>query len=315
MAHRVLAVGDVNIDLVLTGLSNIPCSEQEAVGTSFDVLVGGQTATFARTLTKLGESVTFVGRIGDDEYGMKAFSALQDDRVDTAGLIIDPTLKTGFTVVLSTGDERAYATYPGSIGEVCREDVHNGFLKMCDHMHVGSYYLQRKLQSDLCSLFKDAQALNVTTSLDSGWDPSGEWDIGIVNVLDYVDIFLPNEIEALNISQKDNKDDALDILLQKANTVVIKCGLNGCLAGDGNQIVFSPGFVVDVVDVTSAGDAFNAGFIYAMLNNWGLDEAARFANACGAIAVTKPGSSGILANIQEVDEFIATHQPRSEVRV
>ncbi len=315
MAHRVLAVGDVNIDLVLTGLSNIPCSEQEAVGTGFDVLVGGQTATFARTLTKLGESVTFVGRIGDDEYGMAAFSALQDDRVDTAGLIIDPTLKTGFTVVLSTGVERAYATYPGSIGEVRREDVHNGFLKMCDHMHVGSYYLQRKLQPELASLFKDAQALNVTTSLDSGWDPSGEWDGSIIDVLDYVDIFLPNKIEALHISQTENQDEALDILLEKASTVVIKCGLNGCLAGNGSQKIFSPGFVVDVVDVTSAGDAFNAGFIYAMLNNWELDEAAQFANACGAIAVTKPGSSGILANLQEVDEFLATHQSRSEVRV
>ena len=315
MSHRVLAVGDVNIDLVLSGLSNIPCSEQEALSTGFDVLVGGQTATFARTLTKLGELVTFVGRIGDDEYGMKAFSALQADRVDTAGLIVDPDLKTGFTVVLSTGYERAYATYPGAIGEVHREDVHNGFMRVCEHIHVGSYYLQRKLQPDLGDLFEEAQSLGVSTSLDPGWDPSGEWGREIIEVLDHVDIFLPNETEALHVSQTDNIEAALEILLQKASTVVIKCGLNGCLAGTRDNNIFSPGFEVEVVDVTSAGDAFNAGFIYAMLNGWRLEEAARFANACGAIAVTKPGSSGILSNVQEVNDFIASHQSRSEVRV
>lgn len=311
MAHRVLAVGDVNIDLVLTGLSNFPCSEQEAAGTGFDVLIGGQTATFARTLTKLGEVVSFVGRVGDDEYGLKAFSVLQEDRVDTAGLSVDAGLKTGFTVVLSTGVERAYATYPGSIGEVCRDDVHNGFLRVCDHMHVGSYYLQQKLQPDLGRLFEDARALKVSTSLDSGWDPSGEWKKEIIDVLDHVDIFLPNKTEALHISRTDNIDAALEFLLRRAGTVVIKCGINGCLAGTNGQKIFSPGFKVDVVDVTSAGDAFNAGFIYAMLNSWGLEEAARFANACGAIAVTKPGSSGILSSMQEVEAFLSTHQSRS----
>jgi len=315
LAHRVLAVGDVNIDLVLTGLSNIPCSEQEAVGTGFDVFVGGQTATFARALTKLGEVVTFVGRVGEDEYGLKAFSALQEDRVDTAGLIVDAGLKTGFTVVLSTGVERAYATYPGSIGEVRREDVHNGFLRVCDHVHVGSYYLQRKLQPDLGSLFEDARALNVTTSLDPGWDPSGEWGREITDVLDHVDIFLPNKTEALHISQTDNRDDALEFLLSKVGTVVLKCGLSGCLAGTNGQKIFSPGFKVGVVDVTSAGDAFNAGFIYAVLNGWELEECAQFANACGAIAVTKPGSSGILSDLQEVEEFLARHQHRRQVHV
>jgi sugar/nucleoside kinase (ribokinase family) len=308
----VLAVGDVNIDLVLTGLSNFPCAEQEAVGTGFDVLVGGQTATFARTLTKLGEVVTFVGRVGDDEYGLKAFTTLQEDRVDTAGLSVDANLKTGFTVVLSTGVQRALATFPGSIGEVSREDVHNGFLRVCDHMHVGSYYLQRKLQPDLASLFEDARALNVSTSLDSGWDPSGEWGRGIIDVLDHVDIFLPNKTEALHISKADNIDAALTFLLRKAATVVIKCGPSGCLAGTNGRKLFSPGYRVDIVDVTSAGDAFNAGFIYAMLNSWGLEEAARFANACGAIAVTKPGSSGILSSVQEVEEFMVTHQPRNK---
>jgi len=83
--------------------------------------------------------------------------------------------------------------------------------------------------------------------------PGGEWNIGIVNVLDYVDIFLPNEIEALNISQTDSKDDALDILLQKANTVVIKCGLMKINYGDDIKIL-SPELVValglpDQIDV------------------------------------------------------------------
>jgi sugar/nucleoside kinase (ribokinase family) len=167
----------------------------------------------------------------------------------------------------------------------------------------------------LNNLFEDAQALDMTTSLDPGWDPTGEWDGEIIEVLDNVDIFLPNEIEALHICQSDSIDTAMEVLLEKANTVVIKCGLEGCLAGTEDQIIFSPGFEVKVVDVTSAGDAFNAGFIHAMLNGWKLEQAARFANACGAIAVTKPGSSGILTSVQEVNDFITTRQTRSKVRV
>jgi sugar/nucleoside kinase (ribokinase family) len=110
-AHRVLAVGDVNADLILTGLSTLPQSEQEILATGFEVVIGGQTSTTARALSNLGVNVTFVGKVGDDTYGRKAIEQLKQDGVDPSGIIVDPGLETGITVVLTTGAERAYATF------------------------------------------------------------------------------------------------------------------------------------------------------------------------------------------------------------
>jgi sugar/nucleoside kinase (ribokinase family) len=65
---------------------------------------------------------------------------------------------------------------------------------------------------------------------------------------------------------------------------------------------------VQVVDVTSAGDVFNAGFLYGFLAGWDLERTARFANACGAIAVSQVGSAGIVSGVAEVEEFLRNNR-------
>ena len=308
--HRVLALGDVNADLILTGLSTLPQSEQEALATDFEVVTGGQTGTIARALSRLGVSVTFVGKVGEDTYGSKAIEQLKQDGVNTSGIIVDPGVKTGVTVVLSTGSERTFATFPGSIGELRRSDIDGKLLRGTNHIHVGSYYLQKNLRPELTDLFREARETNLTTSLDPGWDPANEWGDDLFDVLSLVDVFLPNEAEALTISQTDTPEEALQVLSELAQAVVIKQGAKGCIARNKYKTSHCPAFDVPIVDVTSAGDIFNAGFIYAFLHGWDLDEAAQFANACGAIAITKAGSAGIISGVQEVESFLASRLHR-----
>jgi sugar/nucleoside kinase (ribokinase family) len=71
-----------------------------------------------------------------------------------------------------------------------------------------------------------------------------------------------------------------------------------------------PAFDVPVIDVTSAGDVFNAGFLHGFLAGWELEQSARFANACGAIAVSQVGSAGIVSGVAQVEEFITCQAPR-----
>jgi sugar/nucleoside kinase (ribokinase family) len=305
-ARRVLAVGDINADIILSGLSTLPRSEQEILATGFDVVTGGQTGTIARTLSRLGASVAFVGRVGNDAYGKTAIDQLKQDGVNTSGIIIDPGSRTGTTIVLSTGSERAYVTFSGSIGEVRRSDIDNKLLRSADHLHVGSYYLQEKLRPELAELFREAEEAGLTTSLDPGWDPANEWDTDILDVLRYVDVFLPNQVEAMRITGSDEADKALSVLGDYASLVIIKLGEKGCLIRSKQQTIHFPGFKVPVVDVTSAGDIFNAGFLYGILCGWSLSETARFANACGAISVSKVGSAGIIAGEAEVRAFLAS---------
>jgi len=307
LGFTVLAVGDANVDIVLTGLNAIPQAEQDTLAQGFEILIGGQACTFARTLSRLGVRVAFIGKVGQDAYGRKVVAQLHQDGVDTSGVIHDPGLQTGVTVVLSTGSERAYATYLGSISELQRTDIRSSQMQNANHIHVGSYFLQTNLQSEIANLFREAHELGLSTSLDPGWNSFGKWEKDIIDVLNFVDVFLPNEVEAAYLTQTATPEEALDVLGEHANTVVIKRGNKGCLAKNRKRVVASPAFDVPVIDTTSAGDIFNAGFIYAFLNGWELDSAARFANACGAIAVTKVGSLGIVSSLQEVEGFLATN--------
>ena len=305
MGKKVLAVGDVNIDIVLSGLTAIPRSEQEVLAQDMRTVVGGQTGTFARALRSLGVEVTFVGKVGDDEYGRQAVEQLRKDGVDVSAVIVDPEVRTGVTVVLSTGPERAFATYLGAISGLSRADVRPELLEGADHIHVGSYYLQRTLRPGLADLFQEAKGLGLTTSLDPGWDPSNEWGPDMLEVLKTVDIFLPNEVEAMAVTRSETPKEALEVLGEYGDIVVIKAGAKGCLAKSKEELVPCAAFQVRVVDVTSAGDVFNAGFIYGSWSGWDLKRATRFANACGAIAVSGVGSSGIVSGVEEVESFLA----------
>lgn len=132
-----------------------------------------------------------------------------------------------------------------------------------------------------------------------------EWGSDILDVLRYVDVFLPNEVEATRITGEATPERALAALAARAGVVVIKQGERGCLAAHDARTCHCPAFRVPVLDVTSAGDVFNAGFLYAFLERWPLPEALRFANACAALSLSRPGSAGIMSNMAEVQAFLA----------
>jgi len=305
MAKRVLAVGDVNLDLLFTGLESIPGAEQEVLAGGLEAVVGGQTGTVARALSRLGLAVSFAGRVGDDEHGQAAVRALREAGVDVSGVIVDPAFATGTTAVLSTGRQRCYVTFPGAAARARRSDVTGEQLSGADHLHVGSYYLQEALRPDMPDLFREARRKGLTTSLDPGWDPSRRWGADIREVLPFVDVFLPNQAEAASITGTDTPEQALQALAGAGRTVVVKTGASGCVAAAGGRVRRLPAFPVRVVDVTSAGDVFDAGFLYGFLQGWGLAESMRFAAACGAIAVSRPGSAGVMTGLEEVQAFLA----------
>jgi sugar/nucleoside kinase (ribokinase family) len=311
---RVLAVGDVNMDVVFTGLAGMPVPEQETLAQGMDIVVGGQAGTIARALARLGWGVTFVGRVGDDDFGRQARHALVAAGVDIGGVVVDPALRSGATVVLSTGAKRAFATFPGSISEVRLSDVTPALLSRADHLHVGSFFLLTALRPDMRKLLREARRRGLTTSMDPGWDPSGEWGDDIRATLPFVDVFLPNEAEAMAITATRTPEKALAALSGVARTVVVKRGAEGCLAGNGNTALRCPAFKVKAVDVTSAGDIFNAGFLHGFLHGWDLGESVKFAGACGAMSVSRAGSAGIMTGVEQVQEFLAARGSEINVR-
>ena len=307
MRGRVLVAGEANIDIILSGLAHLPRSEQDVVAQRLDLLIGGQAATTARGLARLGLSVNLASRVGADDYGYRLLHELQADGVDVTDVVVDPALQTGTGIVLSTGPERAMATYMGSISALRRSDITRQRLENVDLLHLSSFYLHTTLRPALPELFDEARRLGVKLSVDPGWDSSNEWRDDIFETLKRIDVFLPNELEALTITAARSVEEALAALASTTEIVVIKRGAHGALARSGATVASCPAFPVDVVDVTSAGDVFNAGFLYGYLAGWDLQHALNFANACGALATTRVGSLGLMSDAAEVEAFIDAH--------
>jgi sugar/nucleoside kinase (ribokinase family) len=170
---------------------------------------------------------------------------------------------------------------------------------------VSSYYLQRALAPDLPRLFAELRAAGITTSVDPNWDPSGRWDPTLLRLLASVDVFLPNEMEALSLAHISELDRAIAILREAgAGVVAVKRDGEGVVGADAAGVVRVEGLSVPVVDGTGAGDAFDAGFLACWLEGVPLERALAVGNACGAAAVGAAGGTASLATMGEALERV-----------
>ena len=150
-----------------------------------------------------------------------------------------------------------------------------------------------------------AKELNLTTSLDPGWDPYERWNGILDEALSAVDILFVNEHEVKAIAGMASVDKAATALARRVNLVLAKLGADGALAADQDGVFKIPAFPVEVVDTTGAGDSFNAGFIFKFIvDGETKPKALRFANACGAIAATRVGGASSVPSASEVETFL-----------
>ncbi len=302
--YDVLAIGELNVDLIMTGMKSMPVVGREIIAEGFDTVMGSSTAICACGISRLGLKTGFVGKTGRDSFGEVARKGLESYGISLDNVIIDDRIKTGVTVSLSTEKDRALITYLGSIDSMTLEDIDYSLLDQTRHIHIGSFFLQSRLRPGIARLFSEAGKRGVTTSLDAGWDDTMNWDYGIFDVLAFTDIFFPNETEALNITKKENTEDALNMLAEHCKTVVVKCGPKGAVAQKGSTLVRKGTYDLKPVDTTGAGDSFNAGFIYGFIQGMELEECMNYGNACGSISVTRIGGAASCATLDEVRRLI-----------
>jgi sugar/nucleoside kinase (ribokinase family) len=306
MENGVLVVGELNVDLILSGLAAFPVLGKEILAGGAHQVMGSSSAICAAGMARLGLQVDYLGKVGTDTYGDFVTDQLRALGIGTHHVIHDRSAQTGVTVSLTYPDDRALVTYLGCSSELRLEDVDKSILPGYSHLHVGSYFLQRGLQSGLGELFQRAHHAGLTVSLDMGFDPYEEWgDDSLMAVLPLVDVFLPNEVEARGIARVDDTEAALRVLAPRTRLIVVKCGASGAMTLRDGQIIHSPAFQVDVRDTTGAGDSFNAGFIHAHVFQCLPPEGAmRFANACGALSTTGFGGTGAQPRLEQVHAFL-----------
>jgi len=297
----VVVVGELNVDLILNKIESFPEIGKEKIASEMDLKLGSSSAIFACNLSSLGVKVTFIGKIGEDYFGNFVTNELHQKNVDVSMIIKDKNYKTGATIILNFSEDRAMITYPGAMSQLTFKDIDNEKLLSARHLHFSSFFLQPGLKNDVGNLFKLAKENGMTTSFDMQWDPDEKWDIDYKNILPFVDIFLPNEQELLNLTKEKSLEKALNKLSGLSKLIVVKMGNKGSLLYYmGQSFKKEPFLNKNVVDSIGAGDSFNAGFVFKFLQGKDFLECLEFGNLMGALNTTAPGGTTAFINYQQI---------------
>lgn len=299
--------GEINLDLILYGLPETLPLERETLASDFRMTLGSSSAIVAHNLAALGGRVGFATRVGPDEMGRIALDRLSEGGVDVSRIRRDETTSTGVTVLLHHGKRRRILTYPGTMSIMTRADLDFAYLSSSRHFHLSSLFLQRGLIPDLPALFRDLKREGLTISLDTNDDPDDVWDGVLDNILEFVDVLLPNEAEACRIARKDTVEEALEALSSRVPCIAVKCGPRGAWVQTGGKLVHVSGIAVEPVDTIGAGDSFDAGYLYGHLS--GLDPVACAAagNIAGALSTLRPGGTEAFRDRELREGFLRQH--------
>ncbi len=255
MTRTLTVAGSVNVDLVVRG-APLPRPGETVTGGSFEVLPGGKGANQAVAAARAGAAVRFLGCVGDDEYGRRARETLEEEGIDASGLTVVEAA-TGVAIIAVDPEGRnQISVAPGANALLRLEGRHDLLL----------------------------------TQLETPWTRP-QADFLILNPaparaveLDGVDVVLPNEIEAEQLTgERDPERQARALVALGARRAIVTLGAQGVF-----DDALRPAFEVPVVDTVGAGDAFAGAFAAAVAQD--LDDPVRFAQAAAALSVGRRGA-------------------------
>jgi len=286
--YDILVIGELNVDIVIRGGDVVPrFGQAEQIVDDLSVNAGSSGAIFAVAAAKLGMHVLYGSIVGDDPFGHFMIAALEEAGVATAAIRVDPQVKTGASVMLSKGNDRAMLTYLGSIAAINARDVDSDWFQQARHLHVVSPFLMSGLRPYMPTMMDLAHQAGMTVSLDTNWDPEEQWLLE--GFFEHLDLFLPNEQELRAISGEASFEKAIAAQKARVETLVVKRGGQGAMALQGEERIERPADRIDVADTTGAGDTFDAGFLSGWLRGMPVEQCLRLGIICGGMTATQIG--------------------------
>ena len=284
----------------------MPGIGETIAGSGFKMGPGGKGSNQAVAAARVGAKVTFISKIGRDDFGLGALDtwrreciATSVDQSDT-----DPT-GAAFIYVNDTTGENAIIVVPGAASTITAADVERSADSIRDAAVVVTQ-LEQPIPAAVRGL-EIAHAAHVTTIFNPA--PAEPVPEAIYPLCDYV---TPNETEAslltgVKVVSLDDARRAGDVFLSKGvRTALITLGEKGVLlhtkGSSLHVLAFDAG---PVVETAGAGDAFNGGFAAALARGDSPEAAARFGCAVAGISVTRPGTAPSMPTLAEVDALLA----------
>jgi sugar/nucleoside kinase (ribokinase family) len=297
--YDVVIAGDVYCDLVFTGLPRLPVLGEELFSADFDMLAGGVFTT-AVTLHRLGMSIGLFCHVGNDPFSRFTLEAMEEEGLDTALVQkFDRPMRT-LTASMSFAEDRSFVSFadPRPLEPSPAET-----LAACRFRHLHVSWLGQLW--DQPGLVEVARKQGASISLDCQCCPEVMARPDVSGKLGLVDIFMPNMVEALQITGAEDPEAALRKLAGWTRSAIVKLGSAGviaCREGTRYELAAMP---VDVADTTGAGDAFAGGVMFGMLSGMSFEDAIRAGTICGGLSASARGGATRVPRRAELEELMA----------
>ncbi len=301
----IAVLGSLNLDLVVT-MASFPAPGETVEARAIQQFPGGKGANQAVASGRLGQATTMYGAVGDDGFEGPILESLASSGVNTDEIRRCADVSTGTASIwVEDAGENAIAIVAGANGQVDASYVD----AVCDALAKADWLLLQ-LEIPVAAM---AHALEVLP--EDGpqviLDPAPVHDLSDLP-LARIRLLTPNrhELRALTDHPAESPkqiERACRALRDRAGgaDVICKAGADGAYLLSGDRFERVPGFDVEVVDTTAAGDAFNGGLAVALCEGRSLIDAIRYANAVGALAATKPGAQPAMPTQADVRSFLA----------
>ena len=309
MTYDLICIGMALVDSIIKGFDPKPVSVSGYRAVSGTLNAGGEAVNVAMAAAKLGLRTGILCSLGDDAAGDMVRAALQRCGVDIGMILQSP--QTPVTTLFVNDDGTRKSITNGA------HQVHfhpeNGIVSSMDTRAIILGSLFRAPFDDPAFIHavllaaKDAgQITAADTKLPSFRKMTLE---DLRETLPLIDYITPNEDEAAYFTGRENPEEMADEFLRYGvKNVIIKLGRRGCILKNSSKLVVLPGYEIDAVDATGAGDNFLAGFVSEILRGSTDENALRFANACGAICTTAVGAAAALKNREQVIKWMECRQ-------
>jgi ribokinase len=298
---KIVVVGSANTDMVVR-TDHLPTPGETVLGGKFIMTAGGKGANQAVAAARLGAEVTFVARLGRDVFGDRSLAGYQAEGINTAYIVRDDEEASGVAlIVVDAAAENIIAVAPGANGRLSPDDV-----RAAERAIVVADGILLQLEIPLETVraaIELARRHHVRVILNPA--PARALPD---EMLSAVDVLTPNENEAARMLGE-QVDAPLEALIARGvRHIVMTCGAEGCAVISKGERQRVAGFQVEAIDTTGAGDCFNAALAVALARGQTLTDAAQYANAAAALAVTHFGAQIAMPTDEEVREFWQARQ-------
>lgn len=300
---KLCVLGSINVDHVIR-VPYFPKAGETLTGYGYQIAYGGKGANQAVAAARVGAKVSFIGAIGDDQIGQTMKQAFEQDGIDTSAICVIPNQSTGLAMIqVADSGENIIVISAGANADLSESLVeqHKSQIEQADILLM---QLESPLQAvTLATKFAKSAGVKVVLN-PAPAQPLPD------SLLSHIDIITPNETEAeiltgIKVTDEQTAAVAANHFHQLGiETVLITLGSKGVYYSEKGQGEIIPGFRVDAVDTTAAGDTFNGAFVTALLEGKSAKDAIRFAHAAAAISVTRMGAQTAIPNRKEVEQFL-----------